>query len=76
MNFRSNDKMCNFCYVYGIELAGEGFLMVLEKPRTTMTRIKCKCACEGSSLTQFEGNVLCKKCEHYVIGREKVGKTK
>jgi|GEM_PF-4128823 hypothetical protein len=76
MKFKLNGKMCNFCYAYGIELVGEGFLAVVEKPRTVMTRIKCKCRCDGSSLARFEGNAQCGRCEHYVIGMEKARKAK
>lgn len=68
--------MCTFCYVYEIEFVGEGFLAVIEKPRTVMTRIKCECGCDDGSLTEFEGNAQCERCGHYIIGRDRARKTK
>ena len=66
--------MCAFCYVYEIEVAPEGFLAAVEKPRTAMIRTKCRCKCDSSSMTQYEGNSQCEKCEHFVIGKDKAGK--
>lgn len=51
-------------------------MAVVEKPRTVMTRVKCKCRCDESSLTEFKGNAQCGRCEHYVIGRDGVGERK
>lgn len=62
--------MCAFCYVYEIELAPGGFLAAVEKPRTAMIRAKCRCKCDSGLLTQFEGNAQCRKCNHFVIGKE------
>ncbi len=70
-----SDKMCSFCYEYEIELVGEGFLAVINKPVAAMVHVKCKCKCEEGSLRQVEGNSKCAKCEHYVIGRKKVERT-
>jgi hypothetical protein len=66
-----NDKMCAFCYLYEIEFEGGGFLAVVNKPKPVMKRTKCKCKCENNSLTDFEGNAQCQKCEHFILNPNK-----